>query len=211
MKNLCPLLAVSSLFAVSIYAQGTPRVDFVAGYSYLRSNPSQADNIPAGNLNGGIGTFAYNINDHWAAEFDFGFYHNNGAVDDTSESYTFGPRLSYGRTKKIDPFIHTLFGGMHTAVSVDATSSLVPPLPVQPLPSPKNGRYSASQANFAMVLGGGLDIHLTKELYFRAAELDYLMTRFEAPTFLTPTGVTSNRNQNNFRFAIGIGFNFGGQ
>lgn len=210
MRKIFLSLAVSSLFALSTYAQDTPRVDFVAGYSYLRSNPSQADNIPAGNLNGGIATFAYNINDHFAAEFDFGFYHNSGEVDNTSVSYMFGPRISYGRSRKLDPFVHALFGGMHSDISVDAASSLVPPHPVQPLPMPSNKRYRASQANFAMALGGGVDFHFTKGLYFRLAEFDYLLTRFEAPSFLTPTGATSNRNQNNFRFVTGLGFNFGG-
>jgi outer membrane immunogenic protein len=210
MNKIFLLLAVSSLFALSMYAQ-TPRVDFFAGYSYLRSNPSQANYISAGNLSGGITSISYNFNDHVAAEFDFGFYHNthNGDVDNTSVSYMFGPRISYGRSRKIDPFVHALFGGMHSDVSIDATSSLLPAHPVQPLPTPTGGRYRASQANFAMALGGGLDFHLTKGLYFRAAEFDYLLTRFEAPSFLTPTGATSNRNQNNFRLAIGIGFNFG--
>jgi outer membrane immunogenic protein len=211
MKKIFCCLAVSSLFGVSMYAQGTPKVDFFAGYSYLRSNPSQADYIPAGNLNGGIGSFAYNLNSHLAAEFEFGFYHNNGDVDNTSVSYLFGPRFSAGRSGKFDPFIHVLFGGMHSDLSVPSTSSLIPPIPAHPLPAPSNGRYSASQANFAMAAGGGLDFHLTKGLYFRAVQFDYMLTRFESPAFLTPAGPTSNRNQNNFRLATGIGFNFGGE
>ncbi len=211
MRKPFVLLAVSSLFAVSIYAQDTPRIDFFAGYSYLRTNPSQADNIPAGNLNGGIGSFAYNFNDKIAAEFEFGFHHDNGALDNTMVTYMFGPRLSAGRSKKVDPFLHVLFGGVHSAISVDATSPLIPLHPVQPLPAPTGGRYEASQANFAMAAGGGLDLHYSNGLYFRVIELDYLLTRFEAPSFLTPTGVTSNRNQNNFRLAVGIGFNFGGR
>ena len=184
-------------------------MDFFAGYSYLRTNAAQGVNVPAGNLNGGLGSFSFNANEYIAGEAEFGFYHNNGQIDNTSETYLFGPRLSLGRSKKFDPFIHVLFGGIHTGLKVSNASPLIPPHPVQPLPTPSNGSYSASQANFAMVAGGGVDVHFTKHGYLRLAELDYLLTRFEAPNFLTPTGATSNRNQNNFRFSAGIGFDFG--
>jgi hypothetical protein len=209
MKKILCLLALSSFFALSMYAQDTPKVDFFAGYSYLRTNPSQADKIPAGNLNGGIGSFAYNTTEHIAVEAEFGFYHNNGDVDTTSVSYLFGPRISYGRTKKFDPYIHILFGGIHSNTSIVSTSSLIPQPPPQPVPS--SGRYATSQDNFAMVAGGGVDYKLSYGLLFRMVQFDYLLTRFEAPAVTSPTGVTSNRNQNNFRLATGIVFNFGGK
>jgi opacity protein-like surface antigen len=206
MKDVFRLLSLSSLLALPMYAQETPKADFFMGYSYLRTNSAQG--LPAGNLNGGIGSFTYNFTNTFGVEAEFGGYHNNAEVDNTSVSYLFGPRFSYGRSVRIDPFVHVLFGGMHTSVSVDTTSTLIPPHPAH-LPPATNGRYSASQANFAMVAGGGVDFHLSKGWYFRAAELDYVLTRFEAPDFLTPAGATTNRNQNNFRFSVGIGFNFG--
>jgi hypothetical protein len=212
MKKVFILLALSVPFALSLCAQKTitPQVDFFAGYSYLRTNSAQG--LPAGNLNGGIGSIAYNTTNHIALEGEIGAYHNNGEVDNTSITYLFGPRISYGRNKKFDPFVHVLFGVIHSAISVDKTSTLIPAHPAQPLPAPNSdGRYSASQANFAMVAGGGLDFHFTKAGYFRVGEFDYMLTRFEAPSFLTPTGPTSNRNQNNFRFSAGVGFNFGGR
>lgn len=205
MAQLLLFLALGSLLAPPASAQDTP-LDFFMGYSYLRTNSAQG--LQAGNLNGGIGSFAYNTGEHLAVEAEFAAHHNNAEMDNTSLTYLFGPRVSYGRSRKIDPFIHVLFGGVYTAVSIDKTSALIPPHPVS-LPTGSDRLYSASQANFAMVAGGGLNFHFASGLFVRIAELDYELTRLEAPGFLTPAGATSNRNQNNFRFSAGIGFTFG--
>jgi hypothetical protein len=52
------------------------------------------------------------------------------------------------------------------------------------------------------ILGGGLDIPLSKSIAFRPAQFDYALTRFG-------NGFTSgNQNQSNFRYQIGIQFRF---
>jgi opacity protein-like surface antigen len=205
MKRIVCSFAFGALFGLCIFAQDTPKADFFAGYSYLRSNPAQGG--PAGNLNGGLGTFAYNLNKNFALAGEFGAHHNNAEFDTTTATYLFGPRVSFGREKKFDPFFHTLFGGAYSASSIDATSALVPQ--PNPNPVPASGRYSSSQNNFAMAIGGGVDVKMGRSMFVRLGQIDYLMTRFEAPAYMDPTGATSNRNQNNFRFSAGIGFNFG--
>src|SRR6478736_8983667 len=132
------LLAV----CVTAEAQDVPKADLFLGYSFLRAN--SARNIPAFTNNGGVGTFAWNFNNHVAAEFEFGGYHNgninNFQFDTTEMTYLFGPRFSVGRSRHVDPYIHTLFGGVHLTSSVPVT--LVP----TPLTAPSTTtRIAASQ------------------------------------------------------------------
>jgi opacity protein-like surface antigen len=142
-----------------------------------------------------------------------GGYHNgnvnNFKFDSTSFSYLFGPRFSLGRSRRFDPYVHTLFGGQHFSTGISQDSLLVlNPLATSHL---NNGRYEASTNAFAMAIGGGIDIKLSKSITFRPVQIDYYLTRFEVPDVTQPPGTTAPnaRNQNDFRYAAGIGFNFG--
>jgi len=193
-------------------AQDVPKSDLFVGYSFLRYNSAQT--VPAFTANGGLGTFAWNFSDKLGLESELGGYHNgnihNYHFDSTTFSFLFGPRLSYGRSKKIDPYFHVLFGGQHATSSIAADSILV----ATPLGATvSDGRYKQSQTTFAMAVGGGLDIRLSRKVTFRPLQIDYYLTRFEAPEVVVPTGSTARtaRNQNNLRFAAGFAFNFGGE
>ena len=182
--------------------------DVFVGYSLFRANAAQQQ-IPAFNANGGLGTLAWNINRHIGIEAEFAGHHNGGTLDTTQFSYLFGPRLSYGRTTRFDPYIHVLFGGMHVTTSVDASSAVVPTPHPEPVPS--SGRYKASQDHFAYAVGGGIDIKVSHYILFRPVQIDYVHTQFQTPTFLVDTpgvGPSTNKNQNNLRFAVGFVFNW---
>ena len=212
MKNILCLLALGTLLGLSLYAADeSPQADLFLGYSFVRYNSAQT--IPSFTSNGGIGTLAWNFNDYIGIEAEFGGYHNgnvnNYQFDSTTFSYLFGPRLSWGRSKTVDPYFHTLFGGQYATTSIAADSILVVnPQAIQP----SNGRYKASTNSFAMAVGGGLDIKLGKSVILRPLQVDYYLTRLEAPDITVPIGtsVPSARNQNNFRYAAGVAFNFGG-
>jgi hypothetical protein len=207
-KKSLSLLALGALFVGSMYAQEGPKADLTFGYSFLRYNSAQT--IPAFTANGGIGTFGWNFTDHIALEAELGGYHNgnvnNYQFDTTTFSYLFGPRISYGRARKIDPYFHILFGGQNASTSIAKGSILV----VNPLAS--GARYSQATNSWAMAVGGGIDIRMTKSLTLRPAQIDYYLTRFEAINVTVPPGTTvpSARNQNNFRYAAGIQLTFGG-
>lgn len=218
-KSLC-LLTVGSMFGLSAFAQEAPKADVFLGYTFVRFNSAQT--IPAFSANGGIGTFAWNFNNNLAVEAQLGGVHNgnvnNYQFDTTAFQYLFGPRFSLGRTKRIDPYVHVLFGGQNTSTSIGASSILV----VNPLLAQeaneltavlKNGRYQTSTNNFAMSVGGGLDIKLSKSVSLRPIQLDYYLTRIEAIDVTVPIGTTAPRarNQNNLQYAAGIAFNFGAQ
>ncbi len=212
MKKTLYLLPLGVFFGVSLYAQDeAPRADWFFGYSFLRYNSAQT--IPAFTANGGISTFAWNFNRHVAMEAELGGYHNgdvNGfQFDSTSFTYLFGPRLSLGRQRRIDPYFHILFGGQYFTTSIAQDSVLI----VNPLGNTtlSNGRYHTSQNTFAMAVGGGLDIRLSKMFTLRPIQADYYMTNYSAPNVADPLGTPiTTRTQNDFRYAAGVSFNFGG-
>jgi opacity protein-like surface antigen len=213
MKKALSVFALTLTCGLGVYAQEVPKVDMFVGYSFLRVNSD--GNIPAFTANGGLMNWGFNINNHFAAEAEFGGYHNgnvnNKQFDTTSYSYIFGPRFSMGRSRRIDPYVHFLFGVNRASTSIAASSVLIPsPLPPgAPTPS-SNGRYEASQANFAMAIGGGLDVKMSKHITLRPVQLDYYLTRFQTKSIeQIINNTSSNKNQNNLRYAAGLMFSFG--
>ena len=185
-------------------AQESPKADLFFGYSFLRVNSAQT--IPAFTMNGGIATLGINFNPHIAFEAELGGYHNgninNHQFDTTTFSYLFGPRISRHRGKGVDPYIHFLFGGSYATTSICCI----------PDGFPNAGtRWSANQNGFAMALGGGLDLKLSRLILLRPIQLDYYMTNYTTPNVYQPQTPPVSRNQNDLRYAAGIAFNFGGE
>ena len=207
MQKLLYLVMFSGPFSACMLAQDHA-MDVFLGYSFVHASANQG--IPSFNADGGIGTFAFNINNNLAVEAEFGGYHNGNIggtqLDTTSATYLFGPRFSYGHNKRLNPYIHVLFGGRYATTSIAATSVLIPVPNTGPVSSE---RYTASQTNLAMAAGGGLDFRLSHSVTLRVFQVDYFLTRFEAPSVLNPAGQMQNRAQNDLRFAIGVAFNFG--
>jgi hypothetical protein len=198
--------AVALGCSIVAFGQPAPKADLFLGYSFLRAN--SAREIPAFTMNGGVGTLGLNINRYIGFEAELGGYHNGNIsdvrLDTTTMTYLFGPRLSIARNKKVYPYFHTLFGGMHL------TTSILPETVVTPVtPASSSGRYKASQDAFAMAIGGGLDIKVGRLISIRPIQLDYVMTRFE--DFGLSGQPPDDRNQHHLRYAAGILFNFGGE
>src|SRR5262249_9793424 len=127
----------------------------------------------------------------------------------------FGPRISL-RYSRITPYANILFGGIHAGTSIAVRAIPVPPsanqpifLPGEPTPVPPNtpvtARAVASQTAFAMALGGGLDIKMTKHVSFRPVGLDWMLTRLQNIRDL------NDRNQHCLRYTAGGQFTFGAQ
>ncbi len=205
MKKLWCLLALTPLLPFRGMAQDVPVVDLFLGYSFVRAN--SARDIPAFTMNGGLGTFGYNFNNHIGLEAEIGGYHNGNIhdiqFDTTAMPYLFGPRLSYGRSHKFDPYVHFLFGATHLTTSVPVTLSVNP---TPPGSTTTTTRVKASQDNFTMAIGGGIDLKMSKVVSLRPIQLDYFMTRFEDFGQLGPS---QNRNQHNLRYAAGLMFTWG--
>jgi hypothetical protein len=199
---LCLLILI---FGLAAWAQEQPKVELSIDYSFVRFNPDTF--AQAHNLNGAGGSFTYNLNQWFGlkAEF-FGYGASTStfvipagnailpaggtfAVSGNMFTYLFGPQFKY-RAKKVQPFVHALFGGAHSNTYANLYSAA--------------GLAGIAPGNnaFAMSFGGGVDIPITKSIAIRPVQVDYLMTRF-GNTFDT-------RNQNNFRYAGGVTFYLGG-
>jgi len=206
MKVISYSTAFALLAGTALIAQDSPKADVSLLYSYLHTTPARG--IPSFESHGGVGTLGYNFNKYLAFEAEFGGYHAPGPAnfDTTQFTYLFGPRLSFSRARRFVPYIHTLFGGVHVTTSAPV---LLVPTPVGTTPTGTLTRAEASQDNFAMAVGFGLDIKLGHHVMLRPIQLDYLLTRLED---LGQSGQPSqNRNQHNGRYAAGLVFTFGGE
>jgi outer membrane immunogenic protein len=99
-----------------------------------------------------------------------------------------GLRLRLPNHTKLQPFGQALFGGVHGFDSYF-------PAPVGKLPT----SYDTS---FAMTIGGGVDLAVSKHIWIRALQADYYYSELR--------NVQGDR-QNEFRLAAGIVFRGGGR
>jgi hypothetical protein len=95
----------------------------------------------------------------------------------------------------VTPYINALFGGAYLTASTAVSAT--------PTSSSGTARQYLSQNAFAMAVGGGLDIRVSKYVSLRPAGLDYFLTRLQNPSSL------QDNNQNHFRYSAGINFTFG--
>jgi|SRR5262249_54680644 len=185
LKLVVSAFALLALFVGSASAQeDRSKVDIFAGYSYLRFDPNVAG-VDSFHTNGGSANVAYNVNNWLSGVADFGAYHNgnilNSGVDGTLSTYLFGPRVSYRHFNRITPFGQVLFGVAHASASIAGTSG--------------------SDNAFAMTLGGGVDVGVSRHFAVRPFQVDYLLTRFDE-------GTGNARSQNNLRVSTGVVFRF---
>jgi outer membrane protein OmpA-like peptidoglycan-associated protein len=170
--------------------QLVPRYELAGMYDYINFAPG--DPFADFNTHGGSASFTYNAS-KWLgltgelAGYDFkrNLFPLTGSNADTNGSlisYLFGPRLNLRKFDYFVPFGEFLVGGAKGGTELVGVNS---------------------QSAFAMAVGGGIDMVLTKNLAWRVAQLDYLMTSFSGPA------VTATGRQNNFRAGTGLVLRFG--
>jgi len=196
-KHVLLAAALVTLASLPALAQNYPSVEVSGGFSYLHVQGG-------GNLYGWDASVAGNLN-RWfglAGEFS-GHYGSNDAagtavfvpgppssttfsISSGSNIYTFlfGPRLSYRKDKRITFFGHVLPGFARSGFSVTVSAP------------PFSSHTSGSSTAFAMAVGGGLDLGLTRSFAFRMIQADYVLTHF------------GGTNQNNARITTGLVYRF---
>ena len=215
MKRSLLVTGAMLLSAIVSLGQDISRVETFLGYSFVKFN--SATDAPSFYTDGGSGQFAYHFNKWLGFVADLGVVHtgriNSVPIDNTMMNFLFGPRVSF-RARQLRPYFQIFWGGVYNTASVRVEATLPPQanLPVDPPGQPVwpgNGTVTArlvsSQTGFAMTVGGGLDLKLSKHLSFRPVGVDYFLTRLQ--NFRTP----GDNNQNNFRYTAGFNFNFGAQ
>ena len=213
LKNLFVIGTVLLLGAAAM-AQEYPKAELSLDYSYVHFAPAQANTNNKG-LNGGGGAFVYNFNHMLGVKMDLQGYNSftdtfnvpaspaipsgaHGSVSGNLFTYLFGPQLKF-RGQHMEILTEALAGAAHSNVYGSAFKTLCQPTATG-CPGIKS---SPSNNGWAMMIGGGIDFPINHTVSIRAAEFDYLLTRFG--NFFTE----ANANQNNFRYTAGVVFNFG--
>ena len=165
------ILLIFSLFALPARAQDDyPAGEVFTGYSYLRADlASQHDNT-----NGWETSLAANVHKNFALKADFsGHYGRIAGLTYSNHLFLFGPKVA-ARTDKFTLWSHALFG-----------TSILRSL----------GRTSN---NFALAVGGGLDVNVHEHIALRLIQADYVFDRVRRP------GLSDNSN--NVRLSFGLVF-----
>lgn len=185
------------VFSVSAFAQtdSNPKWDLFVGYQWL--HPGATVPAPFGDPNNpiafkvpdmakGFGSaFTYNFDPHWGAEFDFGHNWGNSNYEVTLSG---GPRFIW-RTENANFFLHALASYNRLAVSG--------------LGDPSNG--------IGAILGGGMDLPVSKSFAIRLFEADYVFARHNYADFAAPQFPDLRRpSLEGVRLRTGIVFNWGG-
>jgi outer membrane immunogenic protein len=169
-----------ALFATTIaQAQESRGMEVSGQYQYVRISPGQG--APSANCQGAGGTFAANVSKWIAVVGDVGFCKVTGEPTGVSSheiNYLFGPRIAYHNYGRLTPYAQVLLGGERASSTI-------------------TGLGSSSVNSFAMTFGGGADIKVSRNLAFRAIQLEYLYTHF------------SGAKQNNLRLQTGLVYRFG--
>ena len=205
------LSGVALLFGSAAFAQDYAKIEVPLDYSYIRFHPENSSIVSGFSLNGGGGGVTVYVN-HWLGiEGDFQGYTSltrtftfpatantpcpNGCTLRSSGdlfTYNVGPILKY-RSQHFEPFVETLFGGAHS----NAYQNLV-----KACQNICTTQSNPSNNAFDFIIGGGVDIPITKSIAIRPAQVDFVLTRF-GNAF-----TKGNNNQSNFRYNGGIVFRF---
>jgi hypothetical protein len=174
--------------------QTPPKADFFLGYQWL--NPGGDQPVPGSNPVIGVKTpsmpagfglaGAYNFHPNIALEGDLGAnFHSPGQ---SIYTVSVGPRFTW-RSEGINMFLHTLVG-------------------LNRLEVPGVGNHNAVGA----ILGGGLDLGITKTIGIRLFEADYVWARHNFANVVPPTLPDLQRpTYNGARIRSGLVVNLGGE
>jgi len=174
----------------------TPKWDLFAGYQWLHpggtvpaafSDPSNPTPFIIPDMPRGVGfAGAYNFDPHWAAEFDVGHNWEKGNYEMTLSA---GPRFMW-RAENINFFAHALVSFNRLAVADVAKRS--------------NG--------IGTILGGGIDLPLTKMFTIRLAEADYVWARHNFSDLAGPEfGDLRRPSLKGVRLRTGVVLSWGGE
>ena len=209
MRKPIILVGFLLLMAGSALAQDGdyPKVETSPGFMYIHSpfsftTPGGTSVSNSFNCAGGGGTIAYNFSSLVGIAADLGgckFFGQtipalSSKISGTDFTYMFGPRLTFRGSSPFQPFAELNFGGNRVSLSCDSGTVC--------------SGTSYSKNAFALTVGGGFDIKLSRRFALRPIQAEYLYTRFGNSCSLPICN--NNNNQNSFRLKSGIVMGWGG-
>lgn len=177
-KPIVAGLAIAICATVS-HAQDTPQADVAAGYSllYVLKGYTLA-------MNGGSVAATFHANPWVGVVGDFGAYSGSPGISGlVGETYTFGPRFSYRRWKRLTPFAQAVLGGGHANLA--------------------NGGFLGAKNAFAFGGGAGGDLGLDRGGKFA------LRGQLEFINFRTYHNLSPDSNTGAVRLSVGVAFRIG--
>ena len=192
------LISLSLLFfAVSFAAAQSdenPKWDLFAGYQYSHpgatiplGDPNNPTAYPVPDMFKGFGTsLTYNFVPHFGLEGDFGY---DAGSSNSLTTASIGPRFIW-RGDGVNYFAHAMMGGNWLSVSGVNTGT----------------------TGLGAILGGGIDIHLTKNIGWRLFEADYVWGHHNYASLANAAFPNLQRvNLEGVRLRTGLVFSFGGE
>jgi outer membrane protein OmpA-like peptidoglycan-associated protein len=187
------LVLISSVaFAQS---DSNPKWDIFAGYQYLHpgatvpgafGDPDNPIAYKVPDMTKGFGAaLTYNFDPHWGFEFDLGHNWGSGNYELTA---SVGPRFIW-RTDSMNYFLHALVSENRLSVSgLNAGNGI------------------------GAIVGGGMDLPLSKFIAFRLFEADYVWGRHNYADFAAPEFPSLRRpSLDGVRLRTGLVFSWGGE
>lgn len=188
------------------------RGEFFAGYSLLRTDvgtedfrsPVATNDEPFKNLNGfNLAATAY-LTPRFGLTADFSAHFKTenitSEVDARARSFNFlgGPQLRFTNSSRVTPFVRALAGAQRNSVNFD--NAIVGGV--------NFGDFDTSQTDFALALGGGLDVAVSPRIAIRVFQIDYnpVFARDRDVTFGGETFRVQGERTDNVRFSIGVVF-----
>jgi opacity protein-like surface antigen len=190
-------------FPALVAAQGQDkRIEVFAGYSYLTIDDHKSNNPidHVGSLDGfngavtGFVTKRFGITGDFSAGFRSGTTAvTAGTLDYRSKNFSLyaGPHYRFTNGTRVTPYVHALAGLSNNRFSYLLTSGTT------------LTKVSQVTTDFAMALGGGLDVRVHKRVSIRLFQIDYNPVFAGAEPSL---GMNTNVRFDNFRFSTGIVF-----
>jgi len=223
MRKLLVLVGLVVLAGSIAMAQEVPTAEAYVGYTFIRVNT--AGQVNSFTPSGGLGAFQVNFSKNFGIVAELGGTYKEGAsiagpdrpLEQTQFTYLFGPRIFVNKAGRFNPFFEYLIGGVHNSRSFPVPNSAIPlgftvPSGVTADVGATTTRFRTTQNAFAMAVGGGLDVKLSRLIAVRLIQLDYLPTHFSPlniPGVGNIYGTNDTRWQNNLRYSGGITFRFG--
>jgi hypothetical protein len=190
-KFLGLLIALLSVGATG--QQNSDRIEVFGGYSHVGYYyyPAYTGPWTLSSFNGWEASAAFKLVPHLAAEADFGGLYGppgNGCCPrDRIQTYMGGPRVS-ANSRRFDVYAHALFGGLRYRTTYGGEGT---PVTVN------------ADTTFAMAIGGGANLWLTRRFGVRILQADYLRNNNPIPGYFAHPGQHAN-----FRISTGAVFRF---
>jgi hypothetical protein len=179
MQKFFVLVVLLGILALPLMAQD--KVEVFGGYQYLHLS---SDLSPVATANGWDAAVTGKFNKHIGVTGEFGgAYQTIKGVGIHIYTYTGGPVFSVDSAGKVNPFVHVLFGGARVSGSESGVS--------------------VSDSGYTMMMGGGLDLKVSKVVAVRLAQFDWVYYHFGSSALLPSTSSSGN-----VKIASGIVFRF---